>query len=64
MDYCNNSLHNFVSVGGAKENVEVILMQNMSEMELPKRKQIRIKEYDYSQNGGYFVTICTHKKQN
>lgn len=31
--------------------------------ELPKRKQIRLKEYDYSQNGYYFVTICTYKKQ-
>lgn len=27
------------------------------------RKSIRIKGYDYSQNGAYFVTICTHNKQ-
>lgn len=27
------------------------------------RKSIRLKGYDYSQNGGYFVTICTHNKQ-
>ena len=32
-------------------------------MELPKRKPTRLKNYDYSQNGYYFVTICTHKKQ-
>ncbi|WP_317855307.1 transposase [Chakrabartyella piscis] len=32
-------------------------------MELPKRKSIRLKEYDYSSNGAYFVTICTHQKQ-
>ena len=25
----------------------------------PKRKAIRLIEYDYSQNGAYFVTICT-----
>lgn len=31
---------------------------------LPKRKQIRLKDYDYSQNGYYFITICTHNKQN
>ncbi len=31
--------------------------------ELPQRKQIRIKDFDYSQNGYYFVTICTHNKQ-
>lgn len=28
-------------------------------MDLPKRKQTRLKNYDYSQNGAYFVTICT-----
>ena len=27
-----------------------------------KRKQIRLKDYDYFQNGCYFVTICTHEK--
>ena len=30
--------------------------------ELPKRKHPRLKEYDYSQNGCYFVTICTEKR--
>ena len=28
-------------------------------MELPKRKHPRLKEYDYSQNGYYYVTIHT-----
>ena len=32
--------------------------------ELPKRKQIRLKEYDYTQNGYYFITVCTHNRQN
>lgn len=27
-------------------------------MELPKRKPNRLKEYDYSRNGAYFITIC------
>ena len=31
--------------------------------ELPKRKQIRLKDYDYSQNGYYFITICTESRQ-
>ncbi len=32
-------------------------------MELPKRKHIRLSNYDYSQPGVYFVTICTaHRK--
>lgn len=33
------------------------------ETELPKRKSCRIPGYDYSQNGAYFITICTHQKR-
>lgn len=32
--------------------------------EQPKRKQIRIENYDYSAPGAYFVTICTANKEN
>jgi len=28
-----------------------------------KRQSIRLKKYDYSQKGYYFVTVCTHEKQ-
>jgi len=28
-----------------------------------KRKKLRLQNYDYSQNGMYFVTICTHNKK-
>lgn len=31
--------------------------------ELFRRKNIRLKEYDYSQNGYYFITICTYNRQ-
>lgn len=31
---------------------------------LPQRKQIRLKEYDYSEAGYYFVTICTQNKKH
>ena len=31
--------------------------------ELQKRKQIRLKDYDYSQNGYYFITVCTESSQ-
>lgn len=31
-------------------------------MNLPKRKRIRLKDYDYSQDGYYFITICTKDK--
>ncbi len=32
-------------------------------MNLPKRKLIRLKNYDYSRNGAYFITICTHNRE-
>jgi putative transposase len=32
-------------------------------MQYPYRKHPRLKNYDYSQNGAYFVTICTRDKQ-
>lgn len=32
-------------------------------MEFLKRKSPRLKGYDYSQNGAYFVTICTHNRK-
>jgi putative transposase len=28
------------------------------------RRSIRLKGYDYSQNGLYFITICTHRRQH
>ena len=31
---------------------------------LPKRKDIRLKDYDYSSPGAYFVTICTENRKN
>ena len=31
-------------------------------MELPKRKPNRLCEYDYSQNGAYFITVCTQNR--
>ncbi len=30
---------------------------------LPKRKHPRLKNYDYSMPGAYFITICTHNKK-
>ncbi|MPW27286.1 hypothetical protein GC105_16085 [Alkalibaculum sp. M08DMB] len=29
-----------------------------------KRKNIRLQNYDYSQNGAYFITLCTKDKQH
>ena len=35
----------------------------MDENVLPKRKQIRIKDYDYSTPGAYFITVCTANRE-
>ena len=32
-------------------------------MEFPQRKPNRLRDYDYSQNGAYFVTICTKDRR-
>ena len=31
---------------------------------MPERKPTRLKEYDYSEQGAYFVTICTKDREN
>lgn len=41
-------------------------MENFEEKKvtkLPYRKSIRLKNYDYSSNGYYFVTICTQNRE-
>ncbi len=35
----------------------------MTKEPLPKRKLIRLQDFDYSQNGMYFVTVCTHNRE-
>ena len=30
---------------------------------MKNRRSIRLKEYDYSQSGAYFVTVCTHNRE-
>ena len=32
-------------------------------MDIHQRKTNRICEYDYSRNGAYFITICTHERR-
>lgn len=32
-------------------------------MELIKRKQNRLTDYDYAQNGAYFITICVNDRK-
>ena len=33
-------------------------------IEKPSRRSIRIKGWDYRSAGLYFVTICTHRREN
>lgn len=32
-------------------------------MDIPKRKPIRLKNFDYSQDGVYFITICSEDRE-
>jgi len=32
--------------------------------ELPKRKQNRLKGYDYASSGAYFITVCAKDRKN
>ena len=34
------------------------------DVDYPKRKHVRLKDYDYSKNGAYFVTICTENRMH
>ncbi len=40
--------------------IKIIMKYNP---EIHHRRSIRLKNYDYSQNGYYFVTICTQNRQ-
>ena len=33
------------------------------ENQLPKRKKIRLSDYDYSMPGAYFITVCTANRE-
>jgi len=50
-----NYYNNFVS-----KNFRVLDIMNT---EMKERKLNRLKDYDYSQNGYYFVTICTKNRE-
>jgi putative transposase len=38
-------------------------MDKISDNEKHRRRSIRLKNYDYSQAGAYFVTVCTHNRE-
>ena len=36
----------------------------MDKNKYPDRRPTRLKEYDYSSNGAYFITVCTHNRRH
>lgn len=42
----------------------VVRKQDGEKMSLPIRKDIRLKDHDYSQNGTYFITVCVKDRHN
>ena len=44
------------------ENVGVRFIEPVNKSP-SKRKEIRLRDYDYTQNGYYFVTICTRQQK-
>lgn len=38
-------------------------MININNSNIKRRKTIRLKEYNYSNNGMYFITICTNNRK-
>ena len=35
----------------------------MKEHAILRRRSLRLKDYEYSQDGAFFITICTHKRK-
>ena len=38
-------------------------MELIQQRNQPTRKRIRLEEYDYSEHGAYFVTLCTNDRK-
>ncbi len=36
---------------------------NKFNLHIHQRRSVRLKDYDYSQAGGYFVTVCSYQKE-
>ena len=51
-----------IKIGGlGQQDPKTIAMRETHQPERPRRRSIRLPDYDYSQVGAYFVTICTWK---
>ena len=43
--------------------VIIVWMIQMDKKEFPKRKRLRLENFDYSSSGAYFITICTKDRK-
>ncbi len=41
-----------------------LVMKMEQENKLPDRKRLRLKDFDYSTSGAYFITVCTRGRKN
>ena len=41
----------------------VLVVKMNEEKELPQRKSVRLRNFDYNSVGAYFVTICTENRR-
>ena len=41
-----------------------IHIRTVTNTDLPRRKLHRLQQYDYSQNGCYYITVCTMNRRN
>lgn len=52
-----------VGAGHARPLLRRMRAREFKMPELPRRRRsLRLKDYDYSQPGAYFITICTHQR--
>jgi len=54
---------NFLVGGRFANRPPLLYLEMKSNLGLPNRRSIRLPNYDYSQNGCYFVTICVKDRE-
>ena len=58
--YGNQDLSLRPTIGMHNTPTEVLLMKPKSQ---PRRRATRLRDYDYGQTGGYFITICVQNQK-
>lgn len=63
MQMCNHLKTGVASPSPTRTRNEQNQTPKETDMDYPRRKPTRLKGYDYSTNGAYFITICTQNRQ-